>query len=65
MNDKNKTLSLESSLNKTDVLKGEEDEHEHGEHVEHEEHEHHHGKYDPSCLVRSCIKSTICERYKR
>ena len=37
MNDKNKTLSLESSLNKADLLKGEEDEHEHGEHEEHGE----------------------------
>ena len=37
MNDKNKTLSLETSLNKADLLKGEEDEHEHGEHEEHGE----------------------------
>ena len=53
---KDKTLSLESALDKNkDLLKGEEHEHEHGEGHEHgeaheDEHEHehhHHGKYDP------------------
>ena len=64
MNDKNKTLSLESSLNKTDVLKGEEDEHEHGEHEEHEEHEHHHGKYDPHVWLDPVLSQQFAKDIK-
>ena len=64
MNDKNKTLSLESSLNKTDLLKGEEDEHEHGEHGEHEEHEHHHGKYDPHVWLDPVLSQQFAKDIK-
>ena len=64
MNDKNKTLSLESSLNKTDLLKGEEDEHEHGEHEEHEEYEHHHGKYDPHVWLDPVLSQQFAKDIK-
>ncbi|MDU2099258.1 MAG: zinc ABC transporter substrate-binding protein, partial [Staphylococcus sp.] len=61
VNDKNKTLSLESSLNKADLLKGEEDEHEHGEH---EEHEHHHGKYDPHVWLDPVLSQQFAKDIK-
>ena len=61
MNDKNKTLSLESSLNKTDLLKGEKDEHEHDEH---EEHEHHHGKYDPHVWLDPVLSQQFAKDIK-
>ncbi|MGW9855817.1 zinc transport system substrate-binding protein [Staphylococcus hominis] len=63
INDKNKTLSLESSLSKKDLLKGEEDEHEH-EHGEHEEHEHHHGKYDPHVWLDPVLSQQFAKDIK-
>lgn len=59
INDKDKTLSLEPGLDKNkDLLKGEEDEHEHGE-----EHEHH-GKYDPHIWLDPVVSQTFAKEIK-
>ena len=68
INDKDKTLSLESTLDKNkDLLKGEEHEHEHGEGHEHVNHMKMNTnmniitwKIRPTHLVGSCSKSKIC-----
>lgn len=67
VNDKDKTLSLESSLNKDkDLLKGEEHEHEHeheeGDHHGHEHH--HHGEYDPHVWLDPVISQKFAEEIK-
>lgn len=63
INDKDKTLSLESTLDKnSDLLKGEEDEHEH-EHGEEHEH-HHHGKYDPHIWLDPVISQKFAKEIK-
>lgn len=55
INDKDKTLSLESTLDKnSDLLKGEEDEHEH----------HHHGKYDPHIWLDPVISQKFAKEIK-
>lgn len=59
INDKDKTLSLESSLDKKDLLKGEEDEHEHEYGEEHEHH--HHGKYDPHIWLDSVVSQKFAK----
>lgn len=73
INDKDKTLSLESTLDKNkDLLKGEEHEHEHGEGHEHgesheDEHEHehhHHGKYDPHIWLDPVVSQNLLKRLK-
>ncbi|MCE4971872.1 zinc ABC transporter substrate-binding protein [Staphylococcus chromogenes] len=62
INDKDKTLSLEASLDKNnDLLKGEEHEHEH-DHGE--EHEHHHGKYDPHIWLDPVISQKFAKEIK-
>ncbi|MBM9448497.1 ABC transporter substrate-binding protein [Staphylococcus cohnii] len=67
VNDKDKTLSLESSLNKDkDLLKGEEHEHEH-EHEEEDHHgheHHHHGEYDPHVWLDPVISQKFAEEIK-
>lgn len=67
VNDKDKTLSLESSLNKDkDLLKGEEHEHEHeheeGDHHGHEHH--HHGEYNPHVWLDPVISQKFAEEIK-
>ena len=69
INDKDKTLSLESTLDKnSDLLKGEEHEHEHEhgeEHEDGEEHEHHHhGKYDPHIWLDPVISQKFAKEIK-
>ncbi|PNZ88539.1 metal ABC transporter solute-binding protein, Zn/Mn family [Staphylococcus devriesei] len=69
IDNKDKTLSLESNLNtKSDLLKGEEHEHEHGEEHEHEhgeEHEHHdHGKYDPHVWLDPVLSQKFAKDIK-
>ena len=69
INDKDKTLSLESTLDKnSDLLKGEEHEHEHEhgeEHEDGEEHEHHHhGKYDPHIWLDPVISQNSLKKLK-
>ena len=73
INDKDKTLSLESALDKNkDLLKGEEHEHEHGEGHEHgeaheDEHEHehhHHGKYDPHIWLDPVVSQKFAKAIK-
>ena len=73
INDKDKTLSLESTLDKNkDLLKGEEHEHEHGEGHEHgesheDEHEHehhHHGKYDPHIWLDPVVSQKFAKAIK-
>jgi len=69
INDKDKTLSLEASLDKnSDLLKGEEHEHEHehGEEHDHgEDHEHHHhGKYDPHIWLDPVISQKFAKEIK-
>ncbi|PTE73853.1 metal ABC transporter solute-binding protein, Zn/Mn family, partial [Staphylococcus devriesei] len=61
IDNKDKTLSLESNLNtKSDLLKGEEHEHEHGE-----EHEHHdHGKYDPHVWLDPVLSQKFAKDIK-
>ncbi|UDI77077.1 zinc ABC transporter substrate-binding protein [Staphylococcus taiwanensis] len=64
IDDKDKTLSLESSLDKhKDLIKGEEDEHEH-EHEHGEEHEHHHGKYDPHIWLDPVVSQKFAKDIK-
>ncbi|MBL7573924.1 zinc ABC transporter substrate-binding protein [Staphylococcus saccharolyticus] len=62
INDKDKTLSLESSLDKKDLLKGEGDKHEHEYGEEHEHH--HHGKYDPHIWLDSVISQKFAKAIK-
>ncbi|UXU53826.1 metal ABC transporter solute-binding protein, Zn/Mn family [Staphylococcus arlettae] len=69
VNDKDKTLSLESSLNKDkDLLKGEEheheDEHEHEEEGHHGHEHHHHGEYDPHVWLDPVISQKFAEEIK-
>ncbi|MEB8101087.1 metal ABC transporter solute-binding protein, Zn/Mn family [Staphylococcus xylosus] len=68
INDKDKTLSLESSLDKDkDLLKGEEHEHEHEDsenHEHHEHHEHHHGKYDPHIWLDPVVSQKFAKEIK-
>ena len=62
IDNKDKTLSLESNLNtKSDLLKGEE--HEHG-HEHGEEHEHHHGKYDPHVWLDPVLSQKFAKDIK-
>ncbi|HHW6847581.1 TPA: metal ABC transporter solute-binding protein, Zn/Mn family [Staphylococcus aureus] len=63
INDKDKTLSLEASLDKNnDLLKGEEHEHEHDHGEEHEHH--HHGKYDPHIWLDPVISQKFAKEIK-
>ncbi|RIL71536.1 ABC transporter substrate-binding protein [Staphylococcus devriesei] len=63
IDNKDKTLSLESSLNtKSDLLKGEEHEHGH-EHGEEHEH-HHHGKYDPHVWLDPVLSQKFAKDIK-
>ncbi|WP_449126129.1 metal ABC transporter solute-binding protein, Zn/Mn family (plasmid) [Staphylococcus chromogenes] len=63
INDKDKTLSLEASLDKnSDLLKGEEHEHEHDHGEEHEHH--HHGKYDPHIWLDPVISQKFAKEIK-
>ncbi|RIN09104.1 metal ABC transporter solute-binding protein, Zn/Mn family, partial [Staphylococcus warneri] len=63
IDNKDKTLSLESNLNtKSDLLKGEEHEHGH-EHGEEHEH-HHHGKYDPHVWLDPVLSQKFAKDIK-